>query len=91
VPRSRTAYGVSWIEEISQSILAGPTARYSSVARGTGAKKWGCECVRCPPETATRIIVPLHGALRLHCHIVEHDRNEMMRPCSILESGHISA
>ena len=41
------------------------------------------DVVQCPPETVTRIIVPFHGyagRYLWHCHILEHEANDMMRP-----------
>jgi spore coat protein A, manganese oxidase len=44
------------------------------------------DVIQCPPETVTRIIVPFRGyAGRYvwHCHILEHEANDMMRPYEI--------
>jgi len=41
------------------------------------------DVVQCPPETVTRIIVPFKGyagRYLWHCHILEHEANDMMRP-----------
>ncbi len=42
------------------------------------------DTVRCPPKMVTRIIVrfdgPYTGRYVWHCHILEHEDNEMMRP-----------
>jgi spore coat protein A len=41
------------------------------------------DVVQCPPETVTRIIVPFEGYVGRylwHCHILEHEANDMMRP-----------
>jgi spore coat protein A len=41
------------------------------------------DVVQCPPETVTRIIVPFSpytGRYLWHCHILEHEANDMMRP-----------
>lgn len=45
------------------------------------------DTVRVPPGTMTRIIVPFHGypgRYVWHCHILEHEDNEMMRPYEIV-------
>jgi spore coat protein A len=45
------------------------------------------DVVQCPPETVTRILVPFQGyAGRYvwHCHILEHEANDMMRPYVVL-------
>ncbi len=48
------------------------------------------DTVRADPGMVTRIIVPFEGyAGRYvwHCHILEHEDNEMMRPYEVLPSG----
>ena len=48
------------------------------------------DTVRATPGAVTRIIVPFEGyAGRYvwHCHILEHEDNEMMRPYEILPAG----
>jgi spore coat protein A len=45
------------------------------------------DVVQCPAYTITRIIVPFQGfAGRYvwHCHILEHEANDMMRPYEIV-------
>jgi spore coat protein A len=45
------------------------------------------DTVRADPGTITRIIVPFHGFTGRyvwHCHILEHEDNEMMRPYEIV-------
>lgn len=45
------------------------------------------DVVQCPPETVTRIIVPFQGyagRYLYHCHILEHEANDMMRPYDVL-------
>jgi spore coat protein A len=45
------------------------------------------DVVQCPPYTVTRIIVPFlgyAGRYLWHCHILEHEANDMMRPYDIL-------
>ena len=44
------------------------------------------DVVQCPPDTVTRIIVPFQGyagRYLWHCHILEHEANDMMRPYTI--------
>lgn len=41
------------------------------------------DTILCPPGQLTRIIVPFHGTpgrFVWHCHMLEHEDNEMMRP-----------
>jgi spore coat protein A len=48
------------------------------------------DTVRCEKGHVTRIIVPFEGyAGRYvwHCHILEHEDNEMMRPFEVVEAG----
>jgi len=43
--------------------------------------------VQCPGGMVTRIIVPFHGyagRYLWHCHILEHEANDMMRPYEVL-------
>ena len=45
------------------------------------------DTVQVPPGTMTRIIVPFHGYTGRyvwHCHVLEHEDNEMMRPYEIV-------
>jgi spore coat protein A len=45
------------------------------------------DVVQCPPETVTRIIVPFSGyagRYLWHCHILEHEANDMMRPYVVI-------
>lgn len=47
------------------------------------------DTVRVPPGTMTRIIVPFRdytGRYVWHCHVLEHEDNEMMRPYEIVAS-----
>jgi spore coat protein A len=48
------------------------------------------DTVRVNPKTVTRIIVPFEGfsgRFVWHCHILEHEDNEMMRPYEILPAA----
>lgn len=45
------------------------------------------DVVQCPPGTVTRIVVPFEpyaGRYLWHCHILEHEANEMMRPYEVI-------
>jgi spore coat protein A len=45
------------------------------------------DTVRCDPNMVTRIIVPFEGYTGRyvwHCHVLEHEDNEMMRPFEVL-------
>ena len=49
------------------------------------------DTVRCEKGHVTRIIVPFTGYTGRyvwHCHLLEHEDNEMMRPYEIVEPGH---
>jgi len=48
------------------------------------------DTARANPKTVTRIIVPFvgyPGRFVWHCHILEHEDNEMMRPYEILPAA----
>jgi spore coat protein A len=61
---------------------------YTDVAREPGAHEMGWkDVVQCPPETVTRIIIPFEGytgRYLWHCHILEHEANDMMRPYDVI-------
>ena len=47
------------------------------------------DTIRCQPGQVTRIIVPFEGYTGRyvwHCHILEHEDNEMMRPYEVIEA-----
>jgi spore coat protein A len=49
------------------------------------------DTVRCEKGNVTRIIVPFEGYTGRyvwHCHLLEHEDNEMMRPYEVVEAGH---
>jgi spore coat protein A len=75
--------------EIFQYMTAG-TLRFLADASPPDANELGWkDTVRVNSNTVTRIIVPFHGyAGRYvwHCHILEHEDNEMMRPYEIMPS-----
>lgn len=58
-----------------------------ALAPAPGEMGWK-DVVQCPPGMVTRIIVPFQGyAGRYvwHCHLLEHQANEMMRPYDIVD------
>jgi len=61
--------------------------RYTDAAIPPGAHELGWkDVVQCPPETVTRIIIPFEGyagRYLWHCHVLEHEANEMMRPYEV--------
>jgi len=67
------------------------TLRFTGPAQPPEALEGGWkDTVRVDPGTVTRIIVPFEGyAGRYvwHCHILEHEDNEMMRPYEVLPAG----
>jgi spore coat protein A len=64
--------------------------RYTGEARAAVAEEAGWkDTVLCPKGTVTRIIVPFHGYTGRyvwHCHLLEHEDNEMMRPFEVVKS-----
>lgn len=62
--------------------------RYTDAAKPPGAHELGWkDVVQCPPGMVTRIIIPFEGyagRYLWHCHVLEHEANEMMRPYDIL-------
>jgi spore coat protein A len=67
------------------------TLRYAGPIQPPDANEMGWkDTVRADPAMVTRIIVPFDGyAGRYvwHCHILEHEDNEMMRPFEVLPVG----
>jgi spore coat protein A len=64
--------------------LTDESIRLTGPRRAPQAHEMGWkDVVQCPPETVTRIIVnfaPYVGKYLWHCHILEHEANDMMRP-----------
>ncbi len=62
--------------------------KFYGPAMGPGPDEAGWkDTIRCEPGTITRIIIPFEGyAGRYvwHCHILEHEDNEMMRPYDVV-------
>ncbi|WP_241655115.1 multicopper oxidase family protein [Granulicella sibirica] len=67
-----------------EDYLNDESIRYIAPKRSPGPQEMGWkDVVQCPPETVTRIIVrfgPYTGRYLWHCHILEHEANDMMRP-----------
>jgi spore coat protein A, manganese oxidase len=65
--------------------------RFTGAAQPPAPEESGWkDTVRADPGMVTRIIVPFEGyAGRYvwHCHILEHEDNEMMRPYEVLPAG----
>jgi spore coat protein A len=65
--------------------------RFTGPARPPAPEEMGWkDTVRTDPAMVTRIIVPFDGyAGRYvwHCHILEHEDNEMMRPFEVVAAG----
>ncbi|WP_231737845.1 multicopper oxidase family protein [Terracidiphilus gabretensis] len=61
---------------------------YTDAARQPGAHEMGWkDVVQCPPESVTRIIIPFQGyagRYLWHCHLLEHEANDMMRPYEVI-------
>jgi spore coat protein A len=66
--------------------------RYTGRAVPPGPEEAGWkDTVRCEKGHVTRIIVPFEGYTGRyvwHCHLLEHEDNEMMRPYEVVEPGH---
>lgn len=51
------------------------------------------DTVRCPPEVITRVIIPFFsftGQYVWHCHMLEHEDYEMMRPYQVIPGPYLS-
>lgn len=63
--------------------------RYTGPALEPAVHEMGWkDVVQCPPGMVTRIVVPFQGysgRYVWHCHILEHEANDMMRPYDVLE------
>ncbi len=71
--------------------LTAKTLRFVGPTVAADANELGWkDTVRVNPKTVTRIIVPFEGfpgRFVWHCHILEHEDNEMMRPYEILPAA----
>jgi spore coat protein A, manganese oxidase len=67
------------------------TFRFFGPARPPAPEEMGWkDTVRADPAMVTRIIIPFDGypgRYVWHCHILEHEDNEMMRPYEVLPAG----
>ena len=66
--------------------------RYTGRTQAPGPEEMGWkDTVRCEKGHVTRIIVPFEGYTGRyvwHCHLLEHEDNEMMRPFEVVAAGH---
>ena len=62
--------------------------KFVSAAAPPAANELGWkDVVQCPPGMITRIIIPFEGytgSYLYHCHILEHEANDMMRPFEVI-------
>ncbi len=70
-------------------LLQNATLRFTSGALAPNANEGGWkDVVQCPPNMVTRIHISFAGypgRYLWHCHVQEHEANDMMRPYEILE------
>jgi spore coat protein A, manganese oxidase len=68
-------------------LLAAGDLRYAGDALACRANETGWkDVVQCPPGTVTRILIQfdgMEGRYVWHCHVLEHEANDMMRPFEI--------
>jgi spore coat protein A len=64
--------------------------RYTAPAIPASPEESGWKhTIRCETDQVTRIIVPFEGYTGRyvwHCHLLEHEDNEMMRPFEVIEA-----
>ncbi len=76
--------------DVFQYVSTG-TLRYRGPAIPPEVSEMGWkDTVRVDPQTVTRIVVPFEGysgRYVWHCHNLEHEDNEMMRPYAVLAAG----
>ncbi len=73
----RRPFDVRRYQSTSEVVLTGKVLQSAAEERG-----WK-DTVLCPPGQVTRIIIPFAGEpgrFVWHCHMLEHEDNEMMRP-----------
>jgi spore coat protein A len=73
----RRPFDVRRYQSTSEVVLTGKVLQSAPEERG-----WK-DTVLCPPGQVTRIIIPFAGEpgrFVWHCHMLEHEDNEMMRP-----------
>jgi spore coat protein A len=65
--------------------------RYLAGAMAPEANEMGWkDTLQCPPGMITRIVVKFEGyagKYLYHCHILEHESNDMMRPFEVVDEG----
>jgi spore coat protein A, manganese oxidase len=70
-------------------LLQNATLRYAGIALAPNPNERGWkDVVQCPPNMVTRIHISFAGypgRYLWHCHIQEHEANDMMRPYDIVE------
>jgi spore coat protein A, manganese oxidase len=70
-------------------LLQNATLRYTGIALAPNPNERGWkDVVQCPPNTVTRIHISFAGypgRYIWHCHVQEHEANNMMRPYDIVE------
>jgi spore coat protein A, manganese oxidase len=70
-------------------ILQNGTLRFTEAARAPRPNEGGWkDVVQCPPNMVTRIHISFDGSpgrYLWHCHLLEHEANDMMRPYDIVE------
>jgi spore coat protein A, manganese oxidase len=70
-------------------LLQNATLRYTGIALAPNPNERGWkDVVQCPPNMVTRIhisFVGYPGRYLWHCHVQEHEANDMMRPYDIVE------
>jgi spore coat protein A, manganese oxidase len=68
----------------------GKTLKYAGPAQPPEPQETGWkDTVRTDPDTVTRIIIPFEGFTGRyiwHCHLLEHEDNEMMRPYEVIST-----
>ncbi|HLH03493.1 MAG TPA: multicopper oxidase family protein [Bryobacteraceae bacterium] len=73
----RRAFDVRRYQSTSEVFYTGPLLGAAAAEQG-----WK-DTIICPPGQVTRILAPFHaepGRFVWHCHMLEHEDNEMMRP-----------
>jgi spore coat protein A len=62
--------------------------RYTAEAVSPSPSEAGWkDTIQCPPKTITRVIVRFEGytgKYLYHCHVLEHESNDMMRPFEVI-------
>jgi spore coat protein A, manganese oxidase len=70
-------------------LLQNATLRFTGAATAPDSNEQGWkDVVQCPPNMVTRIHISFDGfpgRYLWHCHVQEHEANDMMRPYVILE------